>query len=178
MDRPEFRAYFSPWGRTAPRPGAPERWHVHASQVRPGHEGQGDPARAQARRRLPVWSTQRSRRSPVAADEPGDAAQVEPGIVEGRPVGVRHDGGAARCCGEDVRDAWCASGRTSRPPSRPSISSSPVRSPAGVTGKSSLATADAPGNTDRPRWLGVKCVIAERQLRSRPDNRQIAGGVA
>ena len=48
----------------------------------------------------------------------------------------------------------------------------------GVTGKSSLATADAPGNTDRPRWLGVKCVIAERQLRSRPDNRQIAGGVA
>jgi hypothetical protein len=123
--------------------------------------GQGDPARAQARRRLPVGVRSDHAGRPAAADEPGDAAQVEPGIVEGRPVGVRHDGGAARCCGEDVRDAWCASGRTSQPPSRPSISSSPVRSPAGVTGKSSLATADAPGNTDRPRWPGVKCVTAE-----------------
>jgi hypothetical protein len=39
VNRPEFRAYFLPW----------EGWHVHASQVRPGHEGQGDPARAPER---------------------------------------------------------------------------------------------------------------------------------
>ena len=30
LNRPEFRAYFLTW----------EGWHVHASQIRPGHEGQ------------------------------------------------------------------------------------------------------------------------------------------
>src|SRR5262245_4732903 len=43
LNRPGFRAYFLAW----------ERWHVHAGQVRPGHQGQGDPDRPRARRGYP-----------------------------------------------------------------------------------------------------------------------------
>ena len=55
-----------------------EGWHVHASQVRPGHEGQGDPARPRACRGLPVGVCGDYRGGRAAGDERGDAAQVDP----------------------------------------------------------------------------------------------------
>src|SRR5260221_5275024 len=81
LNRPGFRAYFLSW----------EGCDVHASQVQPGHEGQGYPAGPRARRglRIGVRGDQRGRRP--ARDERGDTAQVDPPGRGGPGPGARGD---------------------------------------------------------------------------------------